>query len=141
MPEPAAKPPGAAIGSPAGRGNDARRVLAATGETFAVAHLQRLGYAIVARNHRTRYGELDVVAADHETLVFVEVKTRRAARAADPWAGLHERKRAQVRRMAVAYLAETTDRPSRPNIRFDAIGVVVDGRGRLQGLDHLEGAF
>lgn len=141
MPDPAADPPGSVIGSPAGHGNDARRALAATGESFAAAHLQRLGYTIVARNHRTRYGELDIVAADHETLVFVEVKTRRATRTADPWAGLHERKRAQVRRMAVAYLSEATDRPSRPGIRFDAIGVLIDGSGRLQRLDHLEGAF
>jgi putative endonuclease len=131
-----------AIGSPAGRGHDARRSLAATGEDLAAAHLERLGYAIIARNHRTRFGELDIVACDAYALVFAEVKTRRATRAgASPWDALHERKRAQVRRMAVAWLATEADRPHGLPIRFDAIGVVIDPRGRLVRLDHLEGAF
>lgn len=135
-------PPAHAIGSQAGRGNDARRALAAAGESHAVAHLERLGLTVVARNHRTRFGEIDIVAADAHHLVFVEVKTRRAARAdADVWAALHERKRAQVRRMALGYLAEVTDRPRGLAVRFDAIGVVIDPQGRLLRLDHLEAAF
>src|SRR5204862_88724 len=40
-----------------------------------------------------------------------------------------------------AFLAETPDRPRRPEVRFDAIGVIVDGAGRLVELEHLEGAF
>jgi len=136
-----APPPGSAIGSAAGRGNDARRALAVAGEALAAQHLERLGYAIVARNHRTRYGELDVVAANDQVLVFVEVKTRRATGASEPWQSLHERKRAQVRRMAAAYLAEETDRPRGLDLRFDAIAVAIDARGRLVSIDHLEGAF
>jgi putative endonuclease len=81
--------------------SDLRQQLGRTGEQLAAAHLERLGYAIVARNHRTRFGELDLVAADAETLVFVEVKTRRAG-PGRPWDNLHERKRAQVRAMAAA---------------------------------------
>lgn len=131
-----------AIGSSAGRGHDARRTLAAAGEQLAAAHLERLGYAILARNHRTRFGELDLIACDAHVLVFAEVKTRRATRAGgSPWDALHERKRAQVRRMATAWLATQTDRPHGLPIRFDAIGVVIDPRGRLVRLDHLEGAF
>lgn len=132
--------PGSAIGSAAGRGHDARRALAVAGEELAVAHLERLGFTVVARNHRTRFGELDVVCADARTLVFCEVKTRRAG-GTSPWTGLHAKKRAQVRRMAAAYLAEVADRPRRADVRFDAIGVVIDARGRLVALDHLEGAF
>jgi putative endonuclease len=123
------------------RGHDARRTLGAAGEALAAAHLERLGYRIVTRNHRTRHGELDLVAADARTLVFAEVKTRRAGPSARPWQALHERKRAQVRRMARSYLAEVEDRPRGLAIRFDAIGVVIDARGRLVALDHLEGAF
>jgi putative endonuclease len=134
--------PGAAIGSSAGRGNDARRTLAAAGETFATVHLQRLGYTIVARNHRTRYGELDIVARHEQTLVFVEVKTRRWRPGVSPWDSLDARKQAQVRRMARAYLADDTgERPRGCMLRFDAIGVVIDPRGRLVSLDHLEAAF
>ncbi len=133
--------PGSAIGSAAGRGNDARRALAAAGEALAVQHLERLGYTIAARNHRTRYGELDIVAANDHVLVFAEVKTRRDTRTSDPWQSLHDRKRAQVRRMAAAYLAEETDRPRGLDLRFDAIAVAIDSRGQLVSIDHLEGAF
>lgn len=134
-------PAGSAIGSAAGRGNDARRALALAGETFATEHLQRLGYEIVARNHRTRFGELDIVASNDHALVFVEVKTRRASDAAEPWRSLDERKRAQVRRMAMAYLAEVDERPHGRELRFDAIAVAIDARGRLVSVDHLEAAF
>jgi putative endonuclease len=119
--------------------SDPRHHLGRLGEQLAAEHLERLGYAVVARNHRTRFGEIDLIACDGTTLVFCEVKTRRGR--GDPWDALHEAKRAQVRRMAGAYLAETADRPRVPDLRFDAIGVVVDPRGRLTRLDHLEGAF
>ncbi len=118
---------------------DPRHELGRLGEGLAAAHLERLGYAIVARNHRTRFGEIDLIASDGCTLVFCEVKTRRGA--ASPWDALHERKRAQVRRMASAWLAATDDRPRTEQLRFDAIGVGIDATGRLTRLDHLEGAF
>lgn len=109
---------------------------------MALEHLLRLGYRLVARNHRTRYGELDLVVYDGRTLVFAEVKTRRASVGGSvPWDALHERKRRQVRRMARAYLHDVTDRPRGTDVRFDAIGVVIDARDRLVRLDHLEGAF
>ena len=88
---------------------DLRQHLGRIGEDLALAHLERLGYALVARNHRTRYGELDLVVFDGTTLVFVEVKTRRASAAGrGPWEALDERKRRQVRRMAAAFLLEVS---------------------------------
>jgi putative endonuclease len=121
---------------------DPRQHLGRTGEDLALAHLERLGYELVARNHRTRWGEIDLIVHNGEALVFVEVKTRRASGSGrGPWEGLHERKRAQVRRMAAAFLAEARDRPRATDLRFDAIGVVIDPRGRLVRLDHLEAAF
>ena len=121
---------------------DLRKHLGRTGEDLALAHLQRLGYELVVRNHRTRWGEIDLVVHDGSTLVFVEVKTRRASGSGrDPWEALHERKRSQVRRMAAAYLADVQDRPRAVELRFDAVGVVIDAHGRLVRLDHLEAAF
>jgi putative endonuclease len=121
---------------------DLRQHIGRIGEDLALAHLERLGYALVARNHRTRYGELDLVVFDGTTLVFVEVKTRRTNGAGrGPWEALHERKRQQVRRMAAAFLLEVTERPHSPDLRFDAIGVVIDAGGKLVRLDHLEAAF
>jgi putative endonuclease len=119
-----------------------RQHLGRLGEDLALAHLERLGFSLVTRNHRTRFGEIDLVVFDGSSLVFVEVKTRRANSAGrGPWEALHERKRQQVRRMAAAYLLEVADRPHSADVRFDAVGVVIDGHGRLVRLDHLEAAF
>jgi putative endonuclease len=112
------------------------------GEDLAAAHFERLGYRVLARNHRTRYGELDLVLADESgrTIVFAEVKTRRLG-TGDPWDNLHEAKRSQVRSMASAWLNDVRDRPWATELRFDAVGVMVDARGELVRLDHLEAAF
>lgn len=119
---------------------DPRHHLGRLGERLAAEHLERRGCSIVARNHRTRYGEIDLIAVDGDAMVFVEVKTRRGR--GEPWDALHDAKRVQVRRMALAYLADAAnDRPRTSLLRFDAIGIVLDARGRLTRLDHLEGAF
>lgn len=121
---------------------DPRRTMGRTGEHRALEHLQRRGYALVARNHRTRHGEIDLIVCDGRALVFVEVKTRRPdGGAGGPFEALSPAKQRQVRRMARAWLASTPDRPRVPELRFDAIGVTVDGAGRLLGLEHLEGCF
>jgi putative endonuclease len=120
---------------------DLRRHLGRIGEDLALAHLQRLGFDLVARNHRTRHGELDLVVYDGTTLVFVEVKTRRATSSGrEPWESLHVRKQRKVRRMAIEFLLEP-GRPYTADMRFDAVGVVIDGQGMLVRLDHLEAAF
>ena len=120
---------------------DLRQHLGRIGEDLALAHFERLGYDLVARNHRTRYGEIDLVVFDGDTLVFVEVKTRRATSSGrGPWESLHEAKQRQVRRMAAAFLAER-GRPYAPDLRFDAVGVLIDGHGLLVRLEHLEAAF
>ena len=120
--------------------SDPRHHLGRLGERLAAEHLERLGYRILARNHRTRFGELDLVVADDATIVFCEVKTRRAG-SGGPWDALGERKRGQVRRMAAAWLNDVRDRPRASALRFDAVGVTLDARGELVRLDHLEGAF
>jgi putative endonuclease len=119
---------------------DARKTLGRRGEQLAAEHFARLGWEIVARNHHTRFGELDLIALDGETLVFAEVKTVRLGRG-HPWQSLHERKRSQVRRMAGVWLSEPKPRPRFHAVRCDAIGVVLDARGDLVRLDHLRAAF
>jgi putative endonuclease len=96
----------------------------------------------VARNHRTRWGEIDLIVFDGRTLVFAEVKTRRAVgRAGSALEAVSPVKQRQVRRMAAAWLAEVHDRPRSADLRFDAIGVTIGAQGELLRLDHLEGAF
>jgi putative endonuclease len=119
---------------------DARKSLGRLGEQLAAEHFERLGWTILARNHHTRIGELDLVAADGWTLVFAEVKTCRLGHGR-PWDSLHERKRAQVRRVAGLWLSQSRGLPRFERLRFDAVGVVVDARGALVRLDHIEDAF
>jgi putative endonuclease len=127
---------------------DPRRELGRTGEALAAAHLRRCGFAIVARNQRTRHGEIDLIAFDGQTLVFAEVKTRRVSTRREhavrdpPLAGLSPRQRARLRRLAAAWLAREDRRvPSAQSIRFDAIGVAIDGTGKLRELEHIPDAF
>src|SRR3954451_25401067 len=121
---------------------DPRQHLGRTGEDLALEHLQRLGYELVVRNHRTRWGEIDLVVHDGAALVFVEVKTRRATGSGrGPWEALHERKRAQVRRMAAAFLADVQDRPRAIDLRFGADGVVIVALFWFVRLDYIRGAF
>jgi putative endonuclease len=115
---------------------------------LAAAHLERLGFAILARNARTRYGEIDLIAFDGHTLVFAEIKTRRARRRwqlsaeEQPLAWLRTSQRAHLRRLAAAWLhRESRNRPTAHTIRFDGIGVIVDEANRLVSLDHIEGAW
>jgi putative endonuclease len=131
------------------RGNG-NRALGGLGEELAVEHMRRLGFTVVARNVRTRHGEIDLIAVDgHGTLVFAEVKTRRASNRRrglcpeqQPLAWLKTSQQRRLRRLAQAWLYETSARrPRARTIRFDAIGVIVDGRDRLLRLDHIEGAW
>lgn len=119
---------------------DVRHTAGRRGEDLAAEHLERLGFRVLARNHRTRFGELDLIAYDGETLVFAEVKTRRSG-AREPWENLHQRKRTQVRRMALSWLTDGGDRPFGAQLRFDGIAVLLDAKGDLIRLDHLEAAF
>jgi putative endonuclease len=125
---------------PAVASTDLRHILGRAGEHLAAEHLERRGFVVLARNHQTRWGELDLVAYDGDTLVFCEVKTRRGT-SRTPLEAITPAKARQVRRMAAAWLAETRDRPHAADLRFDAIAVSVDATGRLEALDHLEGCF
>lgn len=119
---------------------DVRHTAGQQGEEHAAQHFERLGFEVLARNHRTRFGELDLVAYDGRTLVFAEVKTRRSDDR-EPWENLHFVKQSKVRRMAIAWLREAPGRPFGAALRFDGVAVLVDKQGALLRLDHLEAAF
>jgi putative endonuclease len=123
---------------------DVRRDRGSLGERMAADHLARRGYLIVDRNYRTRHGELDIVAADERALVFCEVKTRVVggrAGPATPLEAIGRDKQRRLRALAREWLAGATERPHRPEIRFDAIGVTITSSGNLLALEHLEAAF
>jgi putative endonuclease len=102
--------------------------LGRAGEDLACDELRGRGYAILARRFRTRDGELDIVARDGRTLVFVEVKTRRSCRFGTPLEAVTPEKRRKIVAMAADYLARR--RPGASPCRFDVVSVTFDGNGR-----------
>jgi putative endonuclease len=132
---------------------DRRRPLGALGERLAALHLERLGYTIVERNFRVTAGkdgpggEIDLIAVDERFIVFCEVKTRIAGGRSGPPLPLDSidwRKRRRLRTLAREWLTRRepgSERPARPELRFDAVGIVLSPAGRLLSLDHVEGAF
>jgi putative endonuclease len=102
-----------------------RQALGKTGEDLAVAELERLGYSILARRYRTRRGEIDIVARDGQTTVFVEVKARVRAEFGTAAEAVTPIKQSRLASIALEYLSRNrlTDRPC----RFDV--VAVDGAG------------
>ncbi|SFN45572.1 putative endonuclease [Formivibrio citricus] len=92
-------------------------------ETAAADHLARTGLKIVARNWRCRHGELDIVAREGATLVFVEVRQRATSGFGGAAASINAAKRAKLVAAAQAYLQTL---PNVPPCRFDA--VCFDGR-------------
>jgi putative endonuclease len=125
----------------------ARQALGRSAEALVAARLERAGWRIVARNVRVGgvRGEIDVIAVDGPALVFVEIKARRAGSAAGPETpamAVGPRKRAKLRGLAAAWLRERGyDVPRHRDLRFDVVGVRVDGAGRVIEYEHLRGAF
>jgi putative endonuclease len=103
----------------------ARVILGETGETLACEELQRRGYAIVARNYRRRSGEIDIIALDAQTLVFVEVKTRAGAEYGGAAEAVTWTKRRRLSATAADFIVRYgfADRAC----RFDVVTVSVEG--------------
>lgn len=113
-------------------------------EQLVADRLAAAGWKILARNARTRHGELDIVARDGRALVFVEVKAGRAGAAFGPERpvlAVDHRKQRRIRKLATAWMAQHRDLPPYTQIRFDAVGVTFDRSGRVVDYEHLQGAF
>jgi putative endonuclease len=122
---------------------DPRRRTGRIGEDAACAELERAGMRIIARNCRTRAGELDAVATDGAALVFVEVKAMRTGTHGGPERpvlAVGPRKQLQIRRLARAWLAEASP-PPYELMRFDVVGVLLDPGGRPLAIEHIRDAF
>ncbi|MDY7101633.1 MAG: YraN family protein [Actinomycetota bacterium] len=107
--------------------------LGRTGELIAARWYQQRGGRIVARNHRCREGELDLVVAEGRVLVFVEVKARRSLAFGHPAEAVDAKRQVRLRRAAASFLASSGRRPS--SIRFD-VAAVLPGR-----IEVVHGAF
>jgi len=106
------------------------------GERLAVTHLLDQGYAVLERNYRCRWGEIDVVARDGTTLVVCEVKTRRGVGWGTPLESVTAAKAQRLRTLAEHWVRERGVSPG--DVRVDVIGVLLEGRDRPL-IEHLRG--
>jgi len=114
------------------------------GEALAESYLKRKGYKILDRNWEGKSGEIDIVAQDGDTIVFVEVKTRSSESFGSPKEGVDGRKRKHMSSVANEYRKKKKkeDKPA----RFDVVAVSIKGntlfaRMRSPQIEHIEGAF
>lgn len=117
---------------------DDRGSLGRAGEKQAARFLRRLGYRIVTRNYHCLAGEIDLIALDGKTVVFVEVKTRTDRQHADPQDAVSRPKQQRLRRCADLFLRQT-DAQDRP-CRFDVIAISLDPDDKMQ-IEHFAEAF
>ena len=110
------------------------------GEALAAEYLRRKGYSIVAGNYRCRFGEIDLIARDRKTLVFVEVKLRKNANFAQAREFVDYRKQQRLRTTASLYLSY---HPTPLRARFDVIEIYAPQGMETKNpvINHLEDAF
>ncbi len=114
----------------------AKDLLGRHGEQLAAGFLETQGMRIADRNWRCPQGEIDIVALDGDTLVIVEVKTRRNLEYGHPFEAIGAAKLARLHRLALLWCRDHEVRAARR--RVDVVGVIDDGVGEPQ-LEHLRG--
>ena len=94
------------------------------GEDMAISYLQSRGYKIIERNYKTKFGEIDIIAADGEYIVFVEVKKRFSKEYGPPELSITRSKRLHIAKSALSYikLKKLINRP----VRFDVIALTAE---------------
>jgi putative endonuclease len=115
--------------------SDSRQALGQSSEDLAAAYLERLGYQIRARNKRFKIGEIDIIATDGDTLVFVEVRSRSDPSQVHPAETITPRKKQQIIRAAMAYCQDEGIRDTM--LRFDVVAVLGPGNE----VEHIQNAF
>ncbi len=107
------------------------------GEDIAVAYLKSRGYQIIERNYRCPLGEIDVVARDRDTIVFVEVKSRKSQEFGDPQLAVVKGKQKKISRISLMYLKEKNLYPC--DARFDVVAIKMLPDGNT--IDLIQNAF
>jgi putative endonuclease len=116
-----------------------RETLGDLGERLAADYLRGLGFEIVARQHLSQIGEIDLIARDGDTIVFVEVKTRQSTAAGLPTEAITPHKQRQMTRAALAYLKRHDLLECRA--RFDVVAIVLSPDGAKPQITHYRNAF
>lgn len=129
---------------------DPRRAIGQIGEAAARDEIVRMGWTLLDHNVRWREGEIDVIALDRATIVFIEVKTLMArgsnrGTSYSPFESITAGKQKQLRRLAARWLSQelSEHRAGRriDGFRFDAVAVTLEPDHSVRQLEHLEDAF
>lgn len=92
------------------------------GETLAAKYLKKRGYKIIEQNYRTPLGEIDIIAKEKNTIVFVEVKSRRSIRFGSPKWAVTPKKQRKISMVALHYLKST--KQTTDKARFDVVSIL-----------------
>lgn len=102
-----------------------RLELGKKGENLALKTIRNMGYQDILQNYRCRLGEIDLIARDGDTLVFLEIKTRRTGSTADAKEAVNARKRRQISKVALNYMK--TNNCENTRARFDVVAISLVG--------------
>ncbi|MBU0665555.1 MAG: YraN family protein [Proteobacteria bacterium] len=100
-----------------------RNILGQQGEDLAVQYLLKVGYRIIERNYRNYYGEIDIIANEPKSFVFVEVKTRRNVLFSHPCEAVTRKKQIKISKVAMAYMTENN--LTEVAARFDVVAILL----------------
>jgi putative endonuclease len=114
-----------------------KQSLGSEGEALAVEFLRKKGYRIIAKNYKTFLGEIDIVAKDGDTIVFLEVKTRTNESFGYPFEAVNENKRRKIKNVALLFLKKMKEEVP---ARFDVLSISSTGDGG-QEITHIKDAF
>lgn len=106
------------------------------GESLAAQYLQKCGYSIIERNFRIRYGEIDIIARDGDTLVFVEVKTRNSTQFGLPEEAITPQKLHELLQTAAFY--NTRHNTHTTKQRMDLIAIRMGKNSIMEDLKHIQ---
>lgn len=113
------------------------KIIGAKGEKLACDYLSKKGFKILQTNwHASITGEIDIIAKDKDTLVFVEVKTRSTLDFGHPFEAINQKKVSQLRNLALAFIAQNSEKQEK-SYRFDAIAVILNPEIQISHLENI----
>jgi putative endonuclease len=101
---------------------DNKRILGISGEELTAREIQKAGLSIIARNYRCPKGEMDIIARDHDTLVFIEVRTRQSSFRGWGEESITQKKARRLRAIASFYIVQEGYK-TWPSLRFDVVAI------------------
>lgn len=106
------------------------------GEESAVRFIRKKGYRVLEKNYRTVFGEIDIIAKDKDTVVFIEVKTRTSRTFGHPYEAVTPAKREKIKKVALCFLKKSRKEPP---ARFDVLSINIENGS--EEIEHIEDAF